>query len=79
MTIIERLHDDLSDDLNRIARRFRTRVKLTLVVRQPDVEGDAGIVIGNDDYELAIAEIRRQEQTGTVTGSTPPARGPEGR
>jgi hypothetical protein len=71
MTAIERLHCDLSDDLNRIARRFKTSVKLTLVIRQPEVDGDTGIVIGNDDYELAIAEVRRQAKTGTRTGARP--------
>jgi hypothetical protein len=28
-------------------------------------------VIGNDDYELAIAEVRRQAKTGTRTGAKP--------
>jgi hypothetical protein len=68
----EQLHDVLSGHLNRIARLFVPGVKLTLVIRTPDVPGDTGIVIGNDDYDAAIAEIQQQRQTGIVTGCEPP-------
>jgi hypothetical protein len=65
---LELLHHRLSKHLEQIARRFTKPVKLTLVIRQPEVEGDAGIVISDDDYDLAIAEIKRQRATGTLTG-----------
>lgn len=61
--IVEQLFYALHDDLERIARRFKPGAKLTLVVRQPNVPGDAGVVIGDDDIELAIAELRRRQET----------------
>lgn len=66
--VLDQLADDLSRDLHRITKRFRTPVKLTLVIRQPEIPGDSGIVIGNDDYDAAIAEIQRQRVTGTEHG-----------
>lgn len=71
----DRLHDELSQHLNRIARMFVPGVKLTLVIRTPDVPGDTGIVIGNDDYDAAIAEIQKQRRTGIVTGTETPSIG----
>ncbi len=61
---LEQLRAALADDLVWIERRFRTNVKLTLVVRQPEVEGDAGIVISNDDFDAAIAEILKRRDQG---------------
>lgn len=67
----QQLHEALSDDLNRIAARFRPGAKLTLVVRNPEIHDDAGVVISNDDPEAAIAEIRKLERTGIVTEDAP--------
>lgn len=68
--ILEQLHDALGDDLERIKRRFKPGAKVTLVVRQPELPGDTGVVIGDDDLDAAIAEIQKQRKTGTVTGGT---------
>ncbi len=57
MNRIQQLREDLSEDLNRIARRFKKNPKLTLVVRNPDL-ADGDVVLSNDDPELAIAAIR---------------------
>ncbi len=62
MKLLDYLHNALSNDLDRIRRHFKTAVKVTLVVRQPEIPGDSGIVIGNDDLDEAIAEIRRLQQ-----------------
>lgn len=61
--VLQHLFYALHGDLERITRRFKAGAKLTLVVRQPNVPGDAGVVIGDDDLELAIAEIRRRQET----------------
>jgi hypothetical protein len=56
---LERLHDRLAAHLDRITKLFKPGAKLTLVVRQPDLPGDTGILIGNDDYDAVIAEIQK--------------------
>lgn len=59
--ILDRLHNNLCADLDSVLSNFKTAAKVTLVVRQPEVKGDAGIVIGNDEEpEKVIAEIRRR-------------------
>lgn len=58
----QQLHEALSSDLDRVVRRFKPGVKVTLVIRQPHLEGDTGIVIGNDDLDDAIAEIQRRKE-----------------
>lgn len=57
MNSLSQLFFNLQDDLDRIGRRFKGSPKLTLVVRNP-VFGDADVVIGNDDLDLAIAAIQ---------------------
>lgn len=55
---IAALYTRLEPLLKRIERLFIGPVKLTLVIRTPELE-DGGVLIGNDDHEAAIAEIRR--------------------
>lgn len=54
------LQDELSRHLDEIGTLFKPGAKLTLVVRNPG-RGDAGVVIGNDDLDLAVEEIRRRQ------------------
>lgn len=50
----------LERHLQRIAMLFKPGAKLTLVVRLPSIpSGDADVVIGDDDYDDAIAAINR--------------------
>ena len=63
---VERLHDDLSNDLDGIKKRFKAGVRVTLVVRVPG-EPDQGTVIGDDDLEEAVGQIRHlQAKAGYV-------------
>ena len=55
--IMRRLQDDLSDDLDRIMKRFKNP-KVTLIVRAPDLP-DGDVVIGNDNLDEAIAAVQR--------------------
>jgi hypothetical protein len=57
MDVLHQLHLDLSADLARIAKRFKSP-KLTLVVRNPRL-ADGDVVLTDDDPEKAIASIRR--------------------
>lgn len=57
--VLEQLHADLALDLDRVMRRFKPGMKVTLVVRNPEnVEGD--VVIGDDDLNEAIVAIQRR-------------------
>src|ERR1043165_494537 len=55
--VIARLYHDLSNDLDRISRRFKS-AKLTLIVRNP-AQKDGDVVLTNDESEAAIAALRR--------------------
>lgn len=54
------LHQDISYHLERIGKLFKREqgVKITLVVRMPKLD-DGGVLLTDDDLELAIAEMKR--------------------
>ena len=54
------LHQNISCHLENIAKLFKCEqgVKITLVVRMPKVD-DGGVLLTDDDLELAIAEMKR--------------------
>ena len=58
---LRELHVELNDDLRRIASRFVTPPKITLVIRHSE-KADGGCVLSDDDLELAIGEIRRLQE-----------------
>lgn len=58
------MHDNVSFHLNRIAENFKGIPKITLIVRNPAVEGDADIVITNDTLDEAGAAIQRRKEAG---------------
>lgn len=62
MSAVKQLHLDLqagiSHHMNDIVRMFKVPVKITVVVRTPTLE-DGGVLMGNDDPDLVIAEIRK--------------------
>jgi hypothetical protein len=59
------LHLELGGHLDEIAKLFKPGVRLTLVVRNPEQGPEAGLVIGDDELDEAVEEIRRrQRQTG---------------
>jgi hypothetical protein len=56
------LHERIDRHLNMIARLFTQRPKITIVIRTPwlDEQGkDGGVVLTDDDLDLAIAEINK--------------------
>jgi len=56
------LRDRIAYHLDKVAAMFTQRPKITLVVRTPwlDAKGkDGGVVITDDDFDLAIAEINK--------------------
>ena len=55
------LHFALETHLQRIERFFKPGAKLTLVVRNPSVPGDAGALLTDDDLDEVIAEIQRRK------------------
>jgi hypothetical protein len=52
------LQEDISTHLEAISRLFKANPKITLVVRNPEMPGDADLVLSDDDLEQAIASIR---------------------
>jgi hypothetical protein len=66
--VLNRLHADISKRLNQIAGLFdpKESPKLTIVIRTPWLE-DGGVMMGNDDFDQAIAEINRLRMTGKET------------
>jgi len=70
MDTIEILKDDLARHLDEIRSMFKRGVKVTLVIRHPGLEKknmDAGMVIGNDDLDAVIAEIKRRQAANKNT------------
>ena len=61
--LLENLFFDLQKDLDRVRRRFNNpdNIRLTLVVRSPDLD-DGHAVIGDDDLDLVIATIYRYKE-----------------
>jgi len=57
---LQRLHAEISGYLNDIAALFKSDedVKITLIVRTPKLD-DGGVLMSNDDFDAAIAEINR--------------------
>ena len=68
---LQRLHYDLSALLDDVRALFDKpdEVKVTLIVRTPWL-GTGDAVVGNDDYESAIAAIRklRDDPRANATG-----------
>ena len=75
---LERLHANISDKLNEIGGLFTEPPKITIVIRTPWLD-DGGVVLTNDDFDAAIAEIQRLRTKGTVTGEHPTPHGKEER
>jgi len=65
MDKLERLHFDINGHLVDIEKLFNRPVKITLVVRMPDM-ADGGVLLSNDDIQSAIAEIVRLKDKATV-------------
>lgn len=68
--VLDQLHNDLSDDLDRVLRRFKPGVKVTLVIRDPN-NTERDVVIGDDDLDGAIEAIRRRV-AASPHGASPP-------
>jgi hypothetical protein len=67
---IRGLHCDLSDDLDAIKRRFAGNPKVTLIVRFEDAPGK-GLFLSDDDFELAIAQVRSLQVRDTTVRIDP--------
>lgn len=65
---LTRLHYSISDHLVAIEKFFNQPTKITLVIRTPELE-DGGVLIMNDEPELAIAEINRLSKRAPVVGT----------
>lgn len=67
--VIQQLHEDISRDMARIAKRFKPGAKLTLIVRNPTADkepGSADVVLTDDEVSDAIAALRRFKNAGNL-------------
>lgn len=64
---LQRIHADISESLNEIAALFDPKhtPMITLIVRTPWLE-DGDVLMGNDDYDKAIAAINRLRPTAEI-------------
>ena len=56
---LQRLHADISQKLGEIDAMFTQSPKITIVIRTPWLDDDGGVLLSNDDFDSAIAEINR--------------------
>lgn len=68
--IIRDLHAELSNDLDAIKRRFVGSPKVTLIVRF-DRAPSKGVFLSDDDFDLAIAQVRSLEMRDTTVHIDP--------
>jgi hypothetical protein len=70
---LQNLHADISDYLEQISKLFKRGegVKITIVIRMPKRE-NGGVLLSDDDFDLAIAEIQRLRVQGETTGALRP-------
>ena len=64
MDVLAELHNDLSNDLDRIRERFNGTPRLSLVVRFPD-EPDKGVYLTDDTKAAMLSQIEFLEQKAT--------------
>lgn len=64
MDVIAELHNDLSNELDRIKTRFNGSPRLTLVVRFPD-EPDRGLWLTDDTKDEMLSQVEFLEQKAT--------------
>jgi len=55
---LEKLHAEVAQHLGEISDLFTQPPKMTIVIRTPWLV-DGGLLIGDDDFDEAIAEIQR--------------------
>ena len=61
MDVIAELHNNLSNDLDRIKKRFKGTPRLSLIVRFPD-EPDKGLYLTDDTENEMLGQIEFLEQ-----------------
>lgn len=62
---LSRLRSRIADHLQAIDGLFTTPTKITIVIRTPEL-ADGGVLVSDDDYDLAIGEIQRLREKNPV-------------
>lgn len=57
---LKQLHSEICAHLEEIVLLFKSRPKITLMIRNPELD-DGDVLISDDDADLAIEAIRRLE------------------
>jgi len=69
--VLQELQHDISEKLLEIEDMFKRPVKITIVIRTPWL-ADGGVLISNDDFDTALAEIQRLRAKQIITGRGQP-------
>ena len=65
------LQAEITDHLEQICLLFTHRPKITIVIRTPWLDAESkegGVVLSDDDFDLAIAQINKLRNRKTVSG-----------
>lgn len=75
--VLVNLQAEVADHLEDICKLFTQRPKITIVIRTPwlDAQGmQGGVVLTDDDFDLAIAEINKLRTRPLAGEATPEGR-----
>jgi len=61
---LAQLHEAIAEQLEIVRLLFKGEAKITIIVRNPDVE-DGDVILSDDDFESAIAAIRHLQAKPT--------------
>lgn len=63
MTIPLHIQEEISYHMDQINKLWKN-AKLTLLIRNPDVEGDSSVVFTDDDPNFVMAELKKRFEKG---------------
>jgi len=69
--ILIETRNEIAYHLEEICKLFKQRPKITIVIRTPwlaEQGKDGGVVLSDDDFDLAIAEINRLRHKPLIEG-----------
>lgn len=70
MNVKEKLHETLSEHLERIAALYKTRPKITLIIRVPG-KPDQSVFLSDDNFEEARAAVAYLETHASYHAGPP--------
>lgn len=69
MTRLQKVTEEAAGLLEQIQNLFKPGAKVTLLVRNPDINGDAGFLLTDDSLDAVLREIRKRMAKGESGGT----------